>query len=199
MVGTSVTKTAQMLGVSRGIVSKVKIASVKEKKTSSAKHKSGWKSKLSVRDRQTLHQIVRKDRRITMLKIISNLKECLQNQMFTKTVHREFHKGTLYERNAVWKPLFSQCLEWYMAHWIWSLQQWKSDFLWRIILFLISNNWLSLCMETAKRSISSKLLSANRETWQGFCENQGCYLFEISRANDFPETIWKFWVTKFTL
>ena len=37
MVGVSVTKTTQMLGVSRGTVLKVMIASEKEKKTSFAK------------------------------------------------------------------------------------------------------------------------------------------------------------------
>ena len=47
MVGASVTKTAQMLGVSRGTVLKVMIAFEKEKKTPSAKHKSGRKSKFS--------------------------------------------------------------------------------------------------------------------------------------------------------
>ena len=39
MVGSSVTKTAQMFGISKCTVSKVEIASEKEKKMSSAKHK----------------------------------------------------------------------------------------------------------------------------------------------------------------
>ena len=47
MVGASLTKTALMFGVSRSAFSKVVIAFEKEKKTSSTKHKSGQKSKLS--------------------------------------------------------------------------------------------------------------------------------------------------------
>ena len=41
MVGASVTKTAKMFGVTTDTVSKVKIASEKENKTSSAKNRSG--------------------------------------------------------------------------------------------------------------------------------------------------------------
>ena len=41
MVGASVTQITKIFGVSRGTVSKVIIASEKEKKTSSAKHQSG--------------------------------------------------------------------------------------------------------------------------------------------------------------
>ena len=40
MLGTSVTKTARMFGVSKGTVLKIMIAFEKEKKTSSAKHTS---------------------------------------------------------------------------------------------------------------------------------------------------------------
>ena len=61
MVGASVTKTAQMFGISRNTVSKVMIAFEEEKENVSAKHKSGRKPKLSERDPGTLHRIVRMD------------------------------------------------------------------------------------------------------------------------------------------
>ncbi|KAF2368727.1 Homeobox domain-like, partial [Trinorchestia longiramus] len=86
MVGASVTETARMLGVSRGTVSKVMTAFEREGKTSSAKHRSDRKSKLSERDRRTLNRIVREDRKTTAPKLTAELNEHLQNPVSTKTV-----------------------------------------------------------------------------------------------------------------
>ena len=58
MVSVSVNKTAKIFGVSRGTVSKVKIAFEKENKTSSAKHKPSRKLKFSDIDRKV---VIRKD------------------------------------------------------------------------------------------------------------------------------------------
>ena len=57
---------------------------------SPAKPMSVQKSKLSERDHNTLHGIVRKDFKTTVLKIISELNEHLQNPAFIKTACREF-------------------------------------------------------------------------------------------------------------
>ena len=95
---------------------------MKKKKTSSTKHKSGRKSKLYEKNCWTLHRIIRKDRRTTMLKITSELNEHLQNPVYTKTVCQELHKGTFQGRLPIRNPLFSQTnvskrLEWCIAHW----------------------------------------------------------------------------------
>ena len=72
--------------MSKGTVSKVMIAFEKERKSSSAKHKSGQKSNLSESHCRTFHQIVKKDRRTTALKITSELNEHLENPVYTKPV-----------------------------------------------------------------------------------------------------------------
>ena len=69
MAGATVTEIAQLLGISRGTVSKVMAAYEKEVKTSSANHKSDRSSSLSERDRRTLNCIVRKIHKITASKI----------------------------------------------------------------------------------------------------------------------------------
>ena len=133
MVDASVTKTAQMFGFSTGKVSKITNCLWKKRKhylqsTSLVEIKVVWE-----RDRRSLHRIVRKDRRTMTLKITSNLNEHLQNTVSTKTVCREFHKGTFQGRLAIWKPLFLQTnvskrLEWYMAHLISPLSSGKEWF-----------------------------------------------------------------------
>ncbi|XP_076062505.1 uncharacterized protein LOC143037830 [Oratosquilla oratoria] len=108
MVGASIMKTAELLGVSKGTVSKVMTAFEREGKTSSAKHRSGRKLKLSERDRRTLNRIVRKDRKTTASKITAELNEHLQNTVSQKTVRRELHKFGFHGRAAIRKPLLSK-------------------------------------------------------------------------------------------
>ena len=80
MVGASITKTVQMFGISRGTVSKVMIAFEKEKKTS---QQSTSLAESQSCQRESLHQIFRKDRKTTELKITSELNENPQNHLST--------------------------------------------------------------------------------------------------------------------
>ena len=87
MVGVSVTKTAYMFGISRGTVSKVVIAFVKEKKTS---HQNPSLAESQSCQRETVELYI-----IKLLKITSELIEHPQNHLSTKIVRRELHKNIL--------------------------------------------------------------------------------------------------------
>jgi len=65
LAGTSVTKMANLLGVSRAAVSKVMKSYTHHGRTSSAKRNSGQKQKLSERDCHTLKKIVSMNQRST--------------------------------------------------------------------------------------------------------------------------------------
>ena len=162
----------------------------------SAKHKSGRKPKLSEKDCWTLHQIFRKNRRTTALKITFKLNERPHNS--TKTVHRELYKKCS-KKELLSQTNFSKHLELVS----WAVE--RSDFLWLIVVFLISNNWPSVCLERAERNVSFRLPSANCENdgvlwwpWTLFRGNtQGQWFFFMEELT--KEIIYKIWVTKFTL
>ena len=61
----------------------------------------------------------------------------------------------------------------------------RNDFLWRIVVFLISDNWASVHLVTAKKSGSFRLPSVNCEKWLRFCNDLGRYFLEIFGINDF--------------
>jgi transposase len=73
LAGASVSKTANLLAVSRAAVSRFMMAYTNQGKTSSADSNSGRKPKLSERNRRTLKRIVSQNHRITAAKVTAEL------------------------------------------------------------------------------------------------------------------------------
>jgi transposase len=85
LAGSSVTKTATLLGVSRVTVSKVMlVAYTNHGKTASAKRNSGQKSTLMERDCRTLRRIVSKNHTATAAQV-KELNIHLEEPISTKT------------------------------------------------------------------------------------------------------------------
>ncbi|GFX20728.1 HTH_Tnp_Tc3_2 domain-containing protein [Trichonephila clavipes] len=108
LVGESVTKTSQLLCVYCGTMSKVMAECTQRGRTSSAKQNSGWKKKLSEKDRRVLNQIVMSksskcDRRAKskhLYSLVSMIK-----------VRRYLHKQNIYGREEICKPLVTDAAE----------------------------------------------------------------------------------------
>ncbi|MBJ5636527.1 hypothetical protein JGG87_25165 [Salmonella enterica subsp. enterica serovar Typhimurium] len=116
--------------VQRGTVSKVMTAYNVHGTTSSARHNSGRKTKLTARDRRTLKRIVTARRKTTARKGTAELNAHLQNPVSTHTVRMELHKQHIHGRAAIGKPLVSQMnmkrrLQWCQEHKTWTAEQWK--------------------------------------------------------------------------
>jgi len=81
-----VTKTANLLGVSRAAVSKVMMAYTNHGKTSSAKKNRGRKPQLSERDCQTLMMNVSNNYKSTAVKVKAELNIYLEDPVSNKTI-----------------------------------------------------------------------------------------------------------------
>ena len=103
MADACVTKTAELFGVARSMVSKVVTAFEKEGKNSSLRQNSGRKQKLSGGDRWTLRRIVGKDHKNSAPKIAVEFNDHFENPVSSKTVRRELHKAGFHGRATIRK------------------------------------------------------------------------------------------------
>ncbi|KAF2346239.1 Protein kinase domain [Trinorchestia longiramus] len=108
MTGASVTETARMLGVSIGTGSKIMTAFEREGRTSSAKHRSDGKSKLSERDHRTRNRIVREDLtdpRSSKKVALKKMPNVFQSLMSSKRVFRELRMLCFFRHENVLSAL----------------------------------------------------------------------------------------------
>jgi len=108
LAGASVTKTVNLLGVSRAAVSKAMLAYTNHGKTSSAKKNCGWKPQLSERDCQTLMMNVSKNYRTTAAKVKEELNIYLEDPVSNKTAWQELHKSNIQGRAVIAKSLITE-------------------------------------------------------------------------------------------
>ena len=94
IVGTSATKPATLLGISRAAVSKVIKAYTNHRKISSAKRNSDWKP-------NKVYRIVSKNQRNTAAKVTAELSIHLEDPVSTKTIGQELHKSNISSRAAI--------------------------------------------------------------------------------------------------
>ncbi|XP_071037948.1 uncharacterized protein [Parasteatoda tepidariorum] len=107
LTGASVSRTANLVGVSMTTESRSLSAYTKFCKVSSVRHNSGKKSKLSDRDRRVLKRIVARKRKTTLPVITSEMNTHLQNPVSMKTIQQELHAANIHGRVAIQKPLVS--------------------------------------------------------------------------------------------
>ncbi|GFX31536.1 transposable element Tc1 transposase [Trichonephila clavipes] len=130
LAGASVSRTANIVGVSRSTVSRVMTAYTNLGKVSSAKHNSGGKLKLKVRDTRVLKGIVARNHKTTLLQITSEMNTHLLNPVSMKTIQRELHTANIHGRVAIRNPLVSgrnsaKRLQWCRDHLNWTQLQWE--------------------------------------------------------------------------
>ncbi|GFU78352.1 transposable element Tc1 transposase [Trichonephila clavipes] len=130
LAGASVSRTANLVGVSWTTVSRVMTAYTNLGNVSSAKHNSGRKLKLKDRDRRVLKRIVTGNRKTTLPQITFEMNTHLLNPVSMKTIQRGLHTANIHGIVAIRKPLVSgrnaaKRLQWCRDHLNWTQLQWE--------------------------------------------------------------------------
>jgi hypothetical protein len=94
LAGASVTKTATLLGVSRVTVCNATSVYTNDRKTTSAKRNSGWKSTLTERDHHLLRRIMSKNHRTDTAQVTEDPNIHLEDPVSTKLSDVKFTNRT---------------------------------------------------------------------------------------------------------
>jgi hypothetical protein len=127
LVGTFVTKTATLLGVLRVTVSKVMLAYMNHRKTTSAKRNSGQESTLTERGYLTLRRIVLKNHRTNAAQVTAEHNIRLEDPVSTKTVRHDLHKSSIHGRAAIGEPPITESSAQIHTRWYHNHKKWTPD------------------------------------------------------------------------
>ncbi|GFU27928.1 transposable element Tc1 transposase [Nephila pilipes] len=130
--GAPLSRTANLMGVSRTTVSRVMIAYKKLEKVFCAKQNSGRKSKVTNRDRRSLKKIIARKRKTTLPQITPKMSTHFQYTVSPKTTQRELCAVSLYVKADLSKPLVPQqnitkTRQWCQYHQNSSQYQWQQS------------------------------------------------------------------------
>lgn len=130
LAGASVSRTANLVRVSRTTVSSVMAAYTNLEKVYFAKPNCGRKSKLTELDRQVLKRRVARKHKTTLPQITFEINTHFQNHISTKIIPQELHAATICDRMAIPKPLVSprNAMKWRRCCRVyqnWTEQQWE--------------------------------------------------------------------------
>ncbi|GFW89899.1 uncharacterized protein TNCV_2979951 [Trichonephila clavipes] len=105
LAGESIIETSQLLGVFRGIVSKVMTEHAHSAARQARQSKTAEGKRSSVRDRWILKRIVTSNKRTNAAKVTADLNQHLDSPVSAFIVRRYLHKQNNYGREAILKPL----------------------------------------------------------------------------------------------
>jgi len=147
-------------------------------KTRSAKHNSGRKTKLQVRDRRVLTRIVTSKKKPTAEKFTTELNLHLNTQVSSNTVRRELHKMGIHGRVAIPKPLIThknaqRGHAWCNAHKNWTLEDTTCRVVRRVTLYPLTHHWTRVCLPS---SIRCGLFPSNCRTYWRLYYSLGHYI-----------------------
>ena len=169
-----------MFGISRDTVSKVIIVFEKEKKTSQQTTSLAESRSCQTETVELYIELLEWTVKLRHLKLLLSLMNILRNNCPQKLSVKSCTKNILRKscNSKAFRVVYgsSELLPWAVE---------KSDFPWRIVVFLIFENWPNVCFETAEKTFPSVCLQSTVKKRRRLCDDLGRHLLEIRSANDF--------------